>query len=206
MRRAPAPVPQDHMPLTSLAGPAHAATHGGAFPAACYRSRWEYSCLRADGWWLVTVVALANAIWGARAPRSARSGGRSRPGMATGPDQRQNAGGMAVTRGLHGQRERRMTCPDACQVPSGPTIVGFVLDQGQLMARSRSYQVPALPPTSAGPTGTNPALLSTFWDATFSWVVAALSMRSPYCSAARWHSSRTVAVATPRPATRCATR
>src|SRR5215472_7837402 len=99
MRRAPAPLPQDHMPLTSLAGPAHAATHGGAFPAAWYRSRWEYSCIRADGWWLVTVVALANAIWGARAPRSARSGGRSRPGMG-------DRARSAPERGRHGGHSR----------------------------------------------------------------------------------------------------
>ena len=59
---------------------------------------------------------------------------------------------------------------------------------------------------SAGPTGTNPARLSTLRDAALSWVVAALSVRRPYRAAARRHSSRTVAVATPRPAACCATR
>src|SRR5215468_4843054 len=44
--------------------------------------------------------------------------------------------------------------------------------------------MPGRPPGSAGPAGTNPALVRTFWDATLSWVVAALSVRSPYCPAA----------------------
>src|SRR5690349_4651274 len=81
-----------------------------------------------------------------------------------------------------------------------------VAEQGQPVARSSWYQVAGRPPISVGPTGTNPALVSTFWDATFSRVVIALSVRSPYCAAASRHSSRTVAVATPRPATCCATR
>jgi hypothetical protein len=59
---------------------------------------------------------------------------------------------------------------------------------------------------SAGPTGTNPALISTRWDATFSREVAALRVRSPCRAAASRHSSRTVAVATPQPATCSATR
>src|ERR1700729_1871887 len=48
-------------------------------------------------------------------------------------------------------------------------------------ARSSWYQVPGLPPRSAGAagqTGTNPALASTFCDATFACEVAALSVRN----------------------------
>jgi hypothetical protein len=48
-------------------------------------------------------------------------------------------------------------------------------------------------------------LASTFRDAAFSRAVAALSVRSPCRAAASRHNSRTVAVATPRPATCCAT-
>jgi hypothetical protein len=46
--------------------------------------------------------------------------------------------------------------------------------------RSRWYQVPDLPPRSAGvagPAGTNPALASTFWDAALPWEVAARSVQ-----------------------------
>jgi hypothetical protein len=52
--------------------------------------------------------------------------------------------------------------------------------------RSHWYQVPDLPPRSAGvagPTETNPALASTFWDAALPWEVAARSVRS-LCRAA----------------------
>jgi hypothetical protein len=49
-------------------------------------------------------------------------------------------------------------------------------------------------------------LVRTFWDATFVRETAALSVRSLYRAAASSHRSRTVAVATPRPATSCATR
>jgi uncharacterized membrane protein len=80
---------------------------------------------------------------------------------------------------------------------------------GGQAASARSYQVPGLPPRwagSAGPTGTNSALASTFCDATFSSEVAALSVCSPCRAAASRHSSSTVAVATPRPAACRATR
>src|SRR5258708_23832012 len=74
---------------------------------------------------------------------------------------------------------------------------------GQGAARSRWYQVPGFPPRlagSAGPAGTNPALASTFEDAALPWETAALSVRSPYRTWARWQSSRTAVVATPLPA------
>src|SRR5690348_13770477 len=82
---------------------------------------------------------------------------------------------------------------------SGTTLIHHDHDRltasgGQPAARSRWYQEPGLPPMSAGsagPTGRNPALASTFWEAALSWLVAALSVRRPYCAAASEHSSRT---------------
>src|SRR5689334_13398301 len=64
--------------------------------------------------------------------------------------------------------------------------------------RSRWYQRPDLPPRSAGaagPTGTNPALTSTLWDAVLSWEVAARRVRRPCRAAAVRHSSWTALVA-----------
>src|ERR1700722_18310499 len=54
---------------------------------------------------------------------------------------------------------------------------------------------------SAGPAGANPALASTFWDATLSLEVAARRVCSPCWAAASRLSSWTAAVATPWPAT-----
>ena len=68
--------------------------------------------------------------------------------------------------------------------------------------RSRWYQVPDLPPRwagVAGPTGTNPALAGALLGrGVVSGEVVTRSVRSPCRAAAIRHSSRTVAVATPR--------
>src|SRR5581483_621489 len=73
-------------------------------------------------------------------------------------------------------------------------------------ASACSNQMPARPATSAGPSATKPAFARTLWEARFSCVVRARNLRTPCSDAASRHSSRTQAVATPRPATRSATR
>ena len=68
------------------------------------------------------------------------------------------------------------------------------------------YFAGKVPPGWAGPAATKPAFVSTFREAAFCSATAARRVRSPCRSAASRHSSRTVEVATPRPATCCATR
>ncbi len=76
---------------------------------------------------------------------------------------------------------------------------------------ARLYQFPL--EADAGPTGDvglavsdEADLVRALWEATFSCVVRARSLRTPCADAASQHNSRTPAVATPRPATRFATR
>ena len=62
------------------------------------------------------------------------------------------------------------------------STAAFTSVAGHSSVRTRSYQVPGFPPRSAGsagPTGRNPALVSTFCDAGFWTDAAARTLRRP---------------------------